>query len=170
MNFESSASFSIERDNIFTIQQVRDGEVIWEESVANLVTNVGKNAILNVFFNAVAASTNWYIGLINGTGFSALSAADTMASHAGWTEFVTYSEGTRQEFDATTSTAQSVTSTAIATFNIGTVSAQTIQGLFLCDVSTKGGTTGQLFSATAFSSPANILTGDAFKVTYTINA
>ena len=48
-------------------------------------------------FNNVTpiANNSWFVGHISLTSFTALAAADTMASHTGWTEFTGYSQSTR---------------------------------------------------------------------------
>jgi hypothetical protein len=75
----------------------RDGVKIGEYDVFNDITNVGKNYILDTMFHdgSQIASSAWCIGLISSSGYTALAAADTMGSHAGWTEFTGYSQGTR---------------------------------------------------------------------------
>jgi hypothetical protein len=56
-----------------------------------------------------------------------------------------------------------------ATFTINATS--TIAGAFLTSISTKGGTTGILFSASDFSSPGDraVVSGDTLSVTYTLS-
>lgn len=155
-------------ENVFTVEQIRDDVVIFSEAFNNAVTTAGMNANLNTFFGATAKVANWYIGLINSTGFVSVAEADTMASHAGWTEFTTYTESTRLSWVATVSTDKTVTGTVIQTFTIGTVSAQSVQGLFVTDTATKGGATGLLWSTGLFSTPQGISTGDTFRITYTL--
>lgn len=62
-------------------------EVKWDEYAHNTVMTVGKNLILD---QALAGSsytvTGPYMFLIGAVSYSAISAADTMSSHAGWTE------------------------------------------------------------------------------------
>lgn len=62
-------------------------EVKWDERAINTVVTVGKNAMLDA---ALAGSsytvTGPYMGLIGAVSYSAISAADTMSSHSGWTE------------------------------------------------------------------------------------
>ena len=157
--------------NLFTIEQVRDGKVIHSEVIANAVVTAGLNAILNTMFNSEAQRANWYIGLIDDAGFTAIDAADTMASHAGWAEFTTYSETTRAAWDATSSTAGSVTGTNPQTFTIGTVAAGSkIKGVFVTDTGTKGGTSGLLWATALYATSQDIATGDTFRLTYTLNA
>lgn len=169
MKLEQIADFEILRPrNTFTVEQVRGGEVIFAEEIFNAVTASGINSILNTYFGADAKKAAWYLGLVNSTGFTSVAEGDTMASHAGWTEFQTYDETTRQLWTPTTSTDKSVTGTGVQIFTVGTVSAQSIQGLFVTDSIAKGGTSGLLWATALFSAPAAVLTGDTFRVTYTL--
>ena len=52
----------------------------------NGITTAGINNLFNVYFGATSKASAWYLGLIASSGYSALSAADTISSHAGWTE------------------------------------------------------------------------------------
>jgi len=155
-------------ENTFTIEQIRDSKVIHTETISNSVTNVAIDSVLDTYFGAEAKKAGFFLGLINSTGFTAVAVADTMASHAGWTEFTTYNEAVRQTWTPTSSSSQSITGTAVSEFTIGTVSSQTLEGLFVTDNSTKGGATGFLWSTALFSSAAPVVTADVFRVTYTL--
>ena len=52
----------------YHVEHWRGGKLLGVYEVPNLVTNEGKNAILNVKFNAATAITSWYIALIDGSG------------------------------------------------------------------------------------------------------
>lgn len=137
----------------------------------NGITNTGKNSILNIMFNDATqiANASWFIGLINNAGFSALAAADVANSHAGWTEFTGYSQATRVAWGSGTSTAQSTTNATPATFSI-TGGAATVNGIFVTSVSTKGGTTGTLWSTASFTAPVAVDTSDELKISYSVSA
>jgi len=83
-----------------------DGNLRWEETFKNLVVNVGKTDLLNKYFAGTAYTAAWYLGLVDGGTSPTYNAADTMASHAGWTENTGYSQGARPAaaFGAATST------------------------------------------------------------------
>lgn len=151
---------------LFKIQVFRKGKLIHEENAKNGVTNVGKNLILDVMFHAETQSDPWYIGLID-TGAS-LAASDTMASHAGWSEFVDYSELVRQEWDEAAASSQSITSSTTADFSIDDTGS--VYGAFVVDESTKSGATGTLWATAAFSGEIPVVNGDEIRVTYTVNA
>jgi hypothetical protein len=145
-----------------------DGAEKWREDVHNLVVNAGLNYALDVALSGATAITSWYVGLINDT--PTIAAGDTMASHAGWTEFTAYDEATREAWTEAGVSAQSITNGAsVATFTISTNSS-VIAGAFLASDSTKSGTTGTLFAAAAFSSDKNADDGDTLEVTYAISA
>lgn len=131
---------------------------------SNGIVDVGKDAILDVMFGAVAKPTDWYIGLLNGAS-PTLSDADTMASHAGWTENQNYSEGVRQTWDEAAASGQEMISNTVAVFSIDT-DTQTIGGLFIVDDNTKGGAGGTLWSTALFGSAKNLDNGDTLKVEY----
>jgi hypothetical protein len=65
------------------------GNVKWEDKGENLIVNTGLDFLLQ---NDIVAST-LYIGLTDAT--PTIAAADTMASHSGWTEVTAYSESAR---------------------------------------------------------------------------
>lgn len=134
----------------------------------NGVTNVGKNYLLNVGFNDLTqiANSAWCIGLIDNASFSALAAADTMASHAGWVESQDYTQSTRVAWGSGTSTAQSTTNGTPAQFDIN--ATKTINGIFVTSNNTKGGTTGTLWSSGSFTSTVPVVSGDQLKVSYTV--
>lgn len=147
------------------VEHVRNGNVIGKYDVKNLVVDVGLNKMLDVMFDAVTQITAWYIGLISSSGYTAIAAADTMSSHAGWTEFTAYSEGTRVAWDPATAASKSITSNAVAEFTIS--SSGTVKGLFLTSGSAKSGTTGTLWCATLFPSDVPVVSSDVLRVTYT---
>jgi hypothetical protein len=151
---------------VYTVTCVgADGQVKWADTFDNLVVTVGKSLLLNAMFAGTTPSTTWYLGLINGASAPTYSVADTMASHAGWSETVPYSNATRPAA-VFTATATSSIAAAAATFNINATA--TVAGAFLVSDNTKSGTTGTLYSAGNFSTGnRSILSGDTLNVTYT---
>jgi len=140
-----------------------DGSIRWTDKIENIVVNAGLNHILSAVLAAGTQITAWFVGLTAATPTAA--AADTMASHAGWTEVHTdYSQGTRPAFTPGSVASQSVDNSASkAQFSItGTV---TVGGAFLVSNSTKNGTTGTLFSIGAFSGGNRaLINGDTLNV------
>lgn len=144
----------------------KDGNLKGRFEVFNGITNEGKNYALDAAFNGGTqiAQASWYIGLIdNGAGSVALAATDVLASHAGWTEFTSYS-GTRKAWGQGNAASQSVTNASPATFDVS--GSGTLYGIFIC--SATSGTTGKLWSTAAFSATVPVANGDQMKVTYTL--
>lgn len=138
-----------------------DGKVKWVEKFRNLVTTEGKNSILSVYFDAATQITTWYLGL-KGTGSAA--AADTLASHAGWSEVTPYA-GNRPAITFGTASAGSLAGSQIA-FTIN--ASATVAGAFIA--SAASGTTGTLYSAGDFSASRSVVSGDTLNVTPTVTA
>lgn len=151
----------------------KDGNLKWSADTENLVVNAGLAYMAGTALTSVAQITTWYIGLYGAGASNTPAAGDTMASHAGWTEVVPYSNATRVAatfVTATTANPSVVTNAASpATFNINATS--TVGGAFLTSGSAKSGTTGTLFSAADFSAPGDrsVVSGDIISVTYTFS-
>jgi hypothetical protein len=146
-----------------------DGKLKWVEEFHNKVPNVALDHILATEFTSGAQITTWYIGLISSAS-PTFAAADTMASHAGWTEYTTYSQANRVTYVGVEGS-QAVTnsvSPALFTVNAGST---TVSGAFIISNNTISGSTGTLAAEGAFTggnrSPAN---GDQISVTYTYSA
>ena len=151
----------------------KDGNLKWEAQSKNLVVNVGLAYMAGSALTSVTAITTWYVGLYGAGSSNTPAAADTMTSHAGWTEVVAYSNATRVAATlvaATTADPSVVTNSASpATFNIN--GTTTVGGAFLTSGSAKSGTTGTLFSAADFGSPGDrsVVNSDTLSVTYTFS-
>lgn len=142
-----------------------EGKVKWSETIENLVVTVGKNSLLDTFFAGSAYTAAFYLGLVDGASTPTYAAADTMASHSGWSENTVYSNSTRPAVSWSAASAGSKASTA-TTFNINATG--TIAGAFLATNSTKSGTTGTLYSAGSFTGGnRTVANGDTLNVTYT---
>ena len=150
----------------------KDGNVKWEDEVHNLVVNQGLQDMNTQYFKGSAYTAALYFGLITGPGSSTTYAAgDTLASHAGWTEFTNYSGSRKAGVFGTATTANpSVISNSAspASFTISS-SGGVVAGAFLCTVSS--GTSGVLFSEADFQSPGDrtVVSGDTLNVTYTFS-
>ena len=167
----------IQAIGIYTARLLRNGKVIWEETYPNTVTTLGKNLILD---QALAGSaytvTGPFVGLISSVSYSAISAADTMASHAGWTEAgatnaPTYS-GTRKTaaWSAASAGAKALSATADFTFT----GAGTVKGSFMVlgsgAVNTIDNTSGTLLSAGLFTTGDKVVaSSDVLQVSYSLS-
>jgi hypothetical protein len=142
-----------------------EGNLKWSEEIKNLVVTVGKNFMLDETFAGSSYSAAWYLGLVNGASSPTYNAADTMASHAGWTEFTSYSNVTRPAPTWSAASAGSKATTATA-FNIN--GSGTVAGAFMTTDSAISGTAGTLYSAGNFSGGSRaVANGDTLNVTYT---
>jgi len=152
----------------------KDGNLKWEEGNNNLVVNAGIQYMAGVALTGTTQILNasWYLGLVTGPGSgTTFAAADTMSSHAGWTEFTGYSQSTRvsPSFTAATNANPSVvTNASPAVFSIN--AGGTVAGAFLTSGSAKSGTTGTLFSGSDFTGgDRTVVNGDTLNVTYTFS-
>ena len=146
-----------------------NGNLKWSDFYDNTVTTVGKNDLLDKYLEGSGYTAAWYLGLISSTSYSAIAAGDTMSSHAGWTEFTSYSEATRvaPTFAAASSGSKATASVVAFTIN----GSGTVKGSFLTTGSAKSGTAGILYSAGLFTGGDKIVaSADTVNVTYTASA
>lgn len=161
----------------------KDGNLKWEESFPNLVNAIGKQLLLDTLLRTSGTYTTVgpFLGLINAS--PTFLAADTMTSHAGWTEFINYTVGGSAVrgtavFGAASSTGLSpsnvTTSLATAITYTITGAGGTVAGCFLVTgtgaVSTQSSTAGTLYSAGAFATAKITTVGDTVSVTYSTTA
>jgi len=160
------------------------GNLKWEESFPNLVNAVGKQLLLDTLLrtSGTYTTTGPFLGLISGAS-PTFTAADTMTSHSGWTEFTNYTVGGSAVrgtavFAASTSTGTTptnvTTSAATAITYTITGAGGTVGGCFLCTgsgaSSTQNNTSGTLYSAGAFATAKITTAGDTVSVTYSTTA
>ena len=143
------------------------GKLIGIYRVPNGIVDVGLDKILDDMFNAGSQSSLWYLGLVDNAGWTAFDDADTMLSHAGWTESTVYTAGTRPQWTVGAASSRQVTNASTVDFAIN--GAATLKGIFVVDENTKGGTTGTLWATAAFSSTIVVASADTLKVTYTVS-
>jgi len=174
MTCNTKASEGAQATGLFEIKcHDKDGNLKWEAQSKNLVVNVGLAYMAGTALTSTTQITAFFLGLYGAGASNTPAAADTMSSHAGWTEVVAYSNATRVAATfvaATTANPSVVTNTASpATFNIN--GTTTVGGAFLTSGSAKGGTAGTLFSAADFGSPGDrsVVASDTLAVTYTFS-
>ena len=165
----------------FTLEQIRDGKVIHSEVIPNTITDEGKQALLEAFFNGGPTTPDWYVGLIDSTSFASTAATNAYANISvssatgnGWQEFDQYTDTanagstvTRPEWMSDPATT-SITNGMTASFDI--TAAGSVEGLFIADGQTKGDSSaGVLWSAAQFLGGARaVAVNDSLKVTYTV--
>jgi hypothetical protein len=151
-----------------------DGKIKWRDTIENVVATVGKNLALDTFLAGAAYTVvGPFMGLISSTSWSAVSAGDTMASHAGWLEAgnantPTYT-GTRKTAAWSAATAGAKALSASLSFAI--TGTGTVKGAFVVygtgAVNTVDNTAGTLWSAGTFSSGDKaVVNGDTINVAY----
>lgn len=140
----------------------------WIEKIQNKIVNQGLDSVNDVYLGAATQITAWYVGLIKTTHtYVAGDTAAQIGGSNGWTESQDYSESTRQAWTVNgASSSQSVSnSSSRATFSIN--ATITFLGGFLISNSTKGGTTGKIYSEADFSASRAAVSGDSLLVTAT---
>lgn len=137
----------------------------------NVVTSEGQLYLLATGLAGGTAEAGWFLALWNNavTPTEAWDAASFTATAGEITSNTEgYSETTRPVWTPDTPVAEPINNSASpATFSIVTATSLTIQGAALISGSAKGGTTGVLMSAAAFTGGARTqYNGDVFKLVY----
>jgi len=152
-----------------------DGNVKWTDKIYNTVVTVGKNLALDTFLAGSSYTVvGPFMGLISSVSFSTIAAADTMSSHAGWTEAgnanaPTY---TAPRKTAAWSAASAGSKSLSGALSFAITSTGTVKGCFIVygsgALSTIDNTAGTLFSAGLFASGDKAVgNGDTINVSYT---
>lgn len=132
----------------------------------NGAVTVGLNSLLDVGFRNQTQISAWYIGLINESGYSALSAADTSASHAGWAELTDYTSATRLAWSPNAASGGTLATTSPVTFTIN--ASVSVRGMFLASSSTKNSVVDTLWATAVNGSGQSFTNGQTCQVAYSI--
>jgi hypothetical protein len=138
------------------------------ETFSNGLISLTINNLLDVYFRAVGQSTNWYAGLIDNAGFSALDASDSMSSHPNWVENLAYTAAARLEWIPSAAIGGLVTNPTPMQYTMN--ADVTIQGLFISSSPTKAGTAGILWAHGQFTTPQILKAGEILKAFYQLTA
>lgn len=166
-------------DLIEELEQYLDSltEIKWDLKAQNTVMTGGKNLALDTFLAGSSYTvTGPFMGLIGAVSYSAISAADAMASHAGWTEGGTTNAptytGPRKtiSWSAASGGSKSPSAAPVYTFT----GSGTVKGVFMAygagAVSTIDNTSGTLLSAGLFTGGDQaVVSTNTVTVTYTIS-
>lgn len=145
----------------------RGGKIIGVREGMNMITDEGKNAILELLFGA-STKPSLFVGLINNSPTPVVAAADTFASHAGWVEATTYDEADRQALVMGTAASKTIATSAQSVFTIS--GAVSIYGFFICDDDAKGNTGANfLWNTARFDSVISAIDDDVVKVDYSVS-
>lgn len=148
---------------------------VWRDDAPNVVTTVGKNVMLDAALAGSAYTVvGPYLGLIGAVSYTTgPAAADTMASHGGWTEAGTANAPTYTAPRKTVawSAASAGAKAMSAAQNFLMTGAGTAKGAFMVyftgAVSTIDNTAGTLFSAGLFTGGDQpVANGNTLSVTY----
>ncbi len=140
------------------------GRIRWRDRFTNMVVTAGRNDLLSQYFKGNAYTAAWYVGLIDDAAFAAVAAADTMASHPGWTESTAYANATRPALALGAASAGAIDNAASpAAFSINASAA--IRGAFVANANGKGAASGTLYSAGTFAATRPVASGDTLNVT-----
>ena len=184
MDAQDATSVAIQRtgntEDALTIRGYYDvqcfdaqGNLRWEDTIENLVVTVGKNDLLDKYFAGSAYTAAWYMGLVDNASFSAYAAGDTLASHAGWLEFLSYTYSGSATNRATPSWGAASAGSKATTATTFTITGSgTVLGALMCTTQARNtasnGGAGVLYSAGSFTGGARtVASGDSLLVTYT---
>lgn len=140
-----------------------NGNVKWQETVHNLVLTAGKTDIVDKYLKGSSYTAAWYL-VLKGTG--SISASDTLATHAGWTELTPYSGVNRPSITWGTTSSGSNTSTAVS---ISINASATVAGAGIGTSQAIATTSGVLYSMSDFATARSVVNGDTLNVTVTIS-
>ena len=169
---------SAQAEGVYTFKcfEYEGGPLLWEDTIENVVCTLGKNLMLQTALTGSAYTvTGPYMGLISSVSYTAVAAADTMASHAGWNEAGSTNEPTFAARVAPafgTASAGAISTSSPTSFTM--TGAGTLVGAFITygtgAVNTIGSTAGTLLSAGAFTGgnqPVN--SGNIVQVSYSLS-
>lgn len=170
---------SCQAEGVYTFKCFKSADdmtLLWEDTIENVVCTLGKNLMLQSALTGSGYTVvGPYMGLISSVSWSAPSASDTMASHAGWTEAgganaPTFAARGTPAFGTASAGAISLSSATSFTMT----GAGTLEGAFIVygtgAVNTIGNTGGTLLSAGAFTGGAQpVNSGNIVQVSYSLS-
>ena len=165
----------------------RDDRVLAAGRTRNMVVNEGKNDFLNMIFNGGTtqgmASLDWWLGIVDSSGFSAFDVTDGLTSHAGWSEFTDYTPVLPSLYSGQESTSRGywwrggasagevlgTDGTGDNTFTFSNGTTKMLQGIFVTTDQTRDGTSGIIWATAAFTSPITVNDGDVMDLYYNVS-
>lgn len=152
-------------------------ECVHVDEYKNTVVTVGKNFVLDTVLAGSTYTATSYMGLISSVSYSAINSADTMASHAGWTEAgATNAPDYTGDRKTNAWNSASAGAKALSSNHVYAMTqAGTVKGSFVVIGSgasaTKDNTGGVLLSAGLFSGGDRVVSnGSTLTVSYTLNS
>lgn len=149
-------------------------EQVWSDVFHNVVCTIGKNVMLDAALAGSAYTVvGPYMGLISSTSYTAVAAADTMTSHAGWLEAGTANAPTYTAPRKTCawSAASAGAKALSASLSYAITGPGTVKGCFIVygtgALSTIDNTAGSLYSAGTFTGGDQpVVNGNTLAVSY----
>lgn len=153
----------------------KDGNLKWRDTIKNVVTTFGKNLALDTFLAGSGYTVvGPFMGLISSVSYTGVPvAADTMSSHATWTEAGATNAPTYTAPRKTCAwNAAANGSKALSALSFAMTGSGTIKGCFLVygtgALSTIDNTAGVLYSAGLFTGgDKTVVSTDTLNVSYT---
>ena len=155
-------------DGFYSLEHRRNGKILHQENIDNLVVDEGLEHILDILFKSGTQNSAWYLGIFEA---NYTPAADDTALNiaARCTESTAYDEAARVAFTSGAIAANAIDNTASrAVFTIN--ATKTMYGVFLASTAAKQGTLGTLVSVASFATARPVISGDELLVTYTMTA
>jgi len=147
------------------------GEVVedWQRAQNTMMLLWLTTAAERLYRTDVASPLFYFIPIALG-GFTALSNADTMASHAGWAEVAggAYADADRLAWTPNAAATQSISNTG-AEANLLAAADVSIHALGLSTDDTKNGTAGILVASAVLTQDKILETGESLDMRYTLN-
>ena len=160
-----------------------NGELKWEDTIDNIVTDIGANQLLDSAF-AAGPIAGPYLGLISSVGYTSIPVVgNTLSSHATWNEagngvnypnWSTPAANARGTMTFSSASGRTKSLSSPISFVIAT-NPGTIKGCFTVfgtgAVVTNNSTVGVLYSAGLFSGGDKVVgIADTLQVSYSISA
>ena len=180
MSIASSAGLGEQAhaEGVYTFKcfEYEGGPLLWEDTISNVVCTLGKNLMLQTALTGSAYTVvGPYMGLISSVTFTAVTAADTMASHTGWVEAgstnaPTFAARLAPAFG--TATAGAIALSTATSFTM--TGAGTLKGAFIVygtgAVTTLMSTAGTLLSAGTFTGGDQpVISSNVVQVSYSLS-
>lgn len=157
----------------------KNGKLKWEDSIDNVITDVGANQLLDSAFGSGPVAGP-FLGLISSVGYTSVPVVGhTMSSHGTWNEagngvnypnWSTPASNARASVSFASASGRAKAITAAAAFVIAT-NGGTVKGCFLVfgsgAAATNGSTAGVLYSAGIFAAGDKVVgLGDTLNISY----
>lgn len=148
----------------YTVETIKDGQVIDTDVVTNLIPIEGLNDMLGVWLKGGTQPAGFYVGLYEGN-YTPVPGDTAAAFPAAATELTAYDEATRVALVLGSVASGAVSNAANPAVFTGSTNGKQAMGGFISTAPAKGATTGTLASAVRFTSPKSLDDGTVLRVT-----